>query len=182
MDANQCRSTCDLQRLSRTAFLHIPLPLSSKKQLNCWATLFALQISCCIGWALVWISYWTVRGALLCSCWLFAPCFSAIDSLQECSYNFKPKFVRIVTQNPNFLDRVEHVPGSRRSGKNPLFATSASQTHVSHIHFFYTLLLLLLQLWLNTHRKFQVQKVCLRPSQTPSFQRPNHDRMRFFVR
>jgi hypothetical protein len=96
--------------------------------------------------------------------------------------NFKPKFVRIVTQNPNFLDRVEHVPGSRRNGKNPLFATSASQTHVSHIHFFYTLLLLLLHLWLNTHRKFQVGKVCLRPSQTPSFQRPNHDRTRFFVR
>jgi hypothetical protein len=100
----------------------------------------------------------------------------------HCAYNFKPKFVRIVTQNPNFLDRVEHVPGSRRNGKNPLFATSASQTHVSHIHFFYTLLLLLLQLWLNTHRKFQVRKVCLRPSQTPSFQRPNHDRTRFFVR
>jgi hypothetical protein len=97
-------------------------------------------------------------------------------------YNFKPKFVRIVTQNPNFLDRVEHVPGSHRNGKNPLFATSASQTHVSHIHFFYTLLLLLLQLWLNTHRKFKVRKVCLRPSQTPSFQRPNHDRTRFFVR
>jgi hypothetical protein len=42
--------------------------ISSKRQLNCWATLFVLQIGCCIGWALVWISYWTVRGALL---WLF---------------------------------------------------------------------------------------------------------------
>jgi hypothetical protein len=81
-------------------------------------------------------------------------------------------------QNPNFLDRVERVPGSHRNGKNPLFTTSASQTHRSHFHFFYTLLLLLLQLWLNTHRKFQVQKVCLRPSQTPSFQPQNHDRAR----
>jgi hypothetical protein len=30
-----------------------------------------------------------VRGALLCSCWLFAPCFSAIDSLQEHSRLFE---------------------------------------------------------------------------------------------
>jgi hypothetical protein len=41
----------------------------------------------CLG--LVWISYWTVRGALLCSCRLFAPHFSAIDSLQECSSLFE---------------------------------------------------------------------------------------------
>jgi hypothetical protein len=41
---------------------------------------------------LVWISYQTVRGALLCSCRLFAPRFSAIHSLQECSSLFeKPK-------------------------------------------------------------------------------------------
>jgi hypothetical protein len=33
--------------------------------------------------------YWTVRGALLCSCQLFAPHFSAIDSLQECSWLFE---------------------------------------------------------------------------------------------
>ncbi len=33
-----------------------------------------------------------MRGTLLCSCLLFAPCFSAIDSLQECSSLFeKPK-------------------------------------------------------------------------------------------
>jgi hypothetical protein len=80
---------CDHQRLFRTTFLHISLPLSSKRQLNCWATLLALQISWCTGWALVWISYQTVRGALLCSCWLFAPCFSAIDSLQECCQLFE---------------------------------------------------------------------------------------------
>jgi hypothetical protein len=44
----------------------------------------------CLG--LVWISYQTVSGALLCSCQLFAPSFSAIDSLQECSSLFeKPK-------------------------------------------------------------------------------------------
>jgi hypothetical protein len=36
----------------------------------------------------VWISYQTVRGALLCSCRLFAPHFSAINSLQECSSLF----------------------------------------------------------------------------------------------
>jgi hypothetical protein len=30
-----------------------------------------------------------VRGALLCSCWLLAPRFSAIDSLQECSSLFE---------------------------------------------------------------------------------------------
>jgi hypothetical protein len=34
MDANQCRSMCDLQRLSRTAFLHLSVPLSSERQLN----------------------------------------------------------------------------------------------------------------------------------------------------
>ena len=47
-----------------------------------------LHRSCCIGWALVWISYRTVSGALLCSCRLFAPHFSAINSLQECSRFF----------------------------------------------------------------------------------------------
>jgi hypothetical protein len=46
-------------------------------------------ILCCIGWALVWISYRTVSGALLCSHQLFAPHFSAIDSLQECSSLFE---------------------------------------------------------------------------------------------
>jgi hypothetical protein len=51
--------------------------------------LVLLRFGCCIGWALVWISYRTVKGALLCSCWLFAPCFSAIDSLQECSQLFE---------------------------------------------------------------------------------------------
>jgi hypothetical protein len=54
--------------------------------------LFALKISpvgCCIQWALVWISYQTVRGDLLCSCWLLAPCVSAIVSLQECSQLFE---------------------------------------------------------------------------------------------
>jgi hypothetical protein len=30
-----------------------------------------------------------VSGAFLCSCWLFAPCFSAIDTLQECSSLFE---------------------------------------------------------------------------------------------
>jgi hypothetical protein len=51
MDANQCRSMCDLQRLSRTAFLHLSVPLSSERQLNCWAIWFVLQISCSIlGW------------------------------------------------------------------------------------------------------------------------------------
>jgi hypothetical protein len=30
-----------------------------------------------------------VRGDLLCSCWLFVPHFSAIDSLQECSSLFE---------------------------------------------------------------------------------------------
>jgi hypothetical protein len=30
-----------------------------------------------------------VRGALLCSCWLFAPRYSAIDSLQESSSLFE---------------------------------------------------------------------------------------------
>jgi hypothetical protein len=44
--------------------------------------LVLLWFGCCIGWALVWISYRTVSGALLCSCRLFAPHFSAIDSLQ----------------------------------------------------------------------------------------------------
>jgi hypothetical protein len=52
-------------------------------------SLLHLQFICCIGWALVWISYRTVRGALLCSCRLFAPRFSAIDSLQECSSLFE---------------------------------------------------------------------------------------------
>jgi hypothetical protein len=33
----------------------------------------------------MWISYQTVSRAQLCSCWLFVPCFSATDSLQECS-------------------------------------------------------------------------------------------------
>jgi hypothetical protein len=60
--------------------LHVPI---------LWLSLLLLQFLCCIGWALVWISYQTVRGALLCSCWLFAPCFSAIDSLQECSSLFE---------------------------------------------------------------------------------------------
>jgi hypothetical protein len=51
MDANQCQSMCDLQRLSRTAFLHLSVPLSSEGQLNCWVTWFVLQISCSIlGW------------------------------------------------------------------------------------------------------------------------------------
>jgi hypothetical protein len=40
---------------------------------------------------LLWISYPTVRGALLCSCWLFAPRSSAIDSLQECSSLFEER-------------------------------------------------------------------------------------------
>jgi hypothetical protein len=35
---NGCQSMCDLQRLSRTAFLHLSVPLSSERQLNCWAT------------------------------------------------------------------------------------------------------------------------------------------------
>jgi hypothetical protein len=48
MDANQCQSMCDFQRLSRTAFLHFSVPLSSERQLNCWATWFVLQIGCCI--------------------------------------------------------------------------------------------------------------------------------------
>jgi hypothetical protein len=48
IDANECRLMCDFQRLSRTAFLHFSVPLSSKRQLNCWATWFVLQISCCI--------------------------------------------------------------------------------------------------------------------------------------
>ena len=30
-----------------------------------------------------------MRGDLLCSCWLFAPHFSAIDGLQECSSLFE---------------------------------------------------------------------------------------------
>jgi hypothetical protein len=38
IDANQCRSMCDLQRLSRTTFLHLSVPLSSERQLNCWAS------------------------------------------------------------------------------------------------------------------------------------------------
>jgi hypothetical protein len=48
--------------------------------------LFVLQIGCCIGLALVWVSYQTVRGALLCSCWLFAPCFSAIFCKSAVNY------------------------------------------------------------------------------------------------
>jgi hypothetical protein len=48
MDANECRLMCDFQRLSRTAFLHFSVPLSSERQLNCWATWFVLQIGCCI--------------------------------------------------------------------------------------------------------------------------------------
>jgi hypothetical protein len=52
MDANQCRLMCDLQRLSRTTFLHLSVPLSSERWLNCWATLFVLKIGCCIGRAL----------------------------------------------------------------------------------------------------------------------------------
>jgi hypothetical protein len=60
--------------------LHVPI-----LQLS----LLLLQFLCCIGWALVWISYQTVRGALLCSCWLFAPHYSAINSLQECSSLFE---------------------------------------------------------------------------------------------
>ncbi len=156
MDANQCRSMCDLQRLSRTTFLHISLPLSSKRNwivgrhcLLCksvavlaghlcefhtkwWGEPCSVPVGClphafvqlivCKGavdclkslraallsqdcWqegtfalthtlfltctSLVWISYQTVRGALLCSCQLFAPHFSAIDSLQECSWLFE---------------------------------------------------------------------------------------------
>ncbi len=42
-----------------------------------------------LAWQLCEFTYLTVRGALLCSCWLFAPRFSAIDSLQECSQLFE---------------------------------------------------------------------------------------------
>jgi hypothetical protein len=38
MDANECRLMYDFQRLSRTAFLHFSVPLSSERQLNCWVT------------------------------------------------------------------------------------------------------------------------------------------------
>jgi hypothetical protein len=48
MDANECRLMFDFQRLSRTAFLHFSVPLSSERQLNCWVTWFVLQIGCCI--------------------------------------------------------------------------------------------------------------------------------------
>jgi hypothetical protein len=41
-------SKCDFQRLSRTTFLHLSVPLSSERQLNCWVTWFVLQIGCCI--------------------------------------------------------------------------------------------------------------------------------------
>jgi hypothetical protein len=90
MHANQCWSMCDLQRLSRTTFLHLSVPLSSERQLNCWATWFVLLIGCCI---LAWDScefhtkQW--EGGFLCSCRLLAPRFSAIDSLQECSSLFE---------------------------------------------------------------------------------------------
>jgi hypothetical protein len=46
MDANECRSICDFQRLSRTTILNFSVPLSSERQLNCWATWFVLQIGC----------------------------------------------------------------------------------------------------------------------------------------
>jgi hypothetical protein len=52
MDANECRLMCDFQRLFRTAFLHFSVPLSSGRQLNCWATWFNTAnrlLYCCLG-------------------------------------------------------------------------------------------------------------------------------------
>ncbi len=51
--------------------------------------LVLIRFGCCVGLAVVQISYQTVRGALLCSCQLFTPRISAIDSLQECSQLFE---------------------------------------------------------------------------------------------
>jgi hypothetical protein len=89
IDANECRLMCDFQRLSRTAFLHFCTIIK-------WKTTELLGDMVCSAnrllyssLGLVWISYQTVRGALLCSCRLFAPHFSAIDCLQECSSLFE---------------------------------------------------------------------------------------------
>jgi hypothetical protein len=78
-------------------------------------------------------------------------------------HNFKPK----LSCKPKFFGLCRICTRPCRIQQTSGLLVFAHPAQRLHIHFYYTLLFLLLQVWLNHHSKWQVGKVPLRPSQTP---------------